>query len=66
MRLPESIKACGVALVATLAACGGGVGEPGANPNVTNSPDTRLHPEAYVERWWPGCAEDKPCPQAAR
>jgi hypothetical protein len=66
MRTPRSIKACGICLclVVVLAACGGGGGDPGANPNLDNSPTTKLHPQAYVERWWPECKEAATCQKA--
>lgn len=59
MVISQSMKACGIALPLSvaIAACGGGGGEPGVSPHTNNGADVRLHPEAYVERWWPGCGE---------
>ncbi|WP_420473269.1 hypothetical protein [Noviherbaspirillum sp. ST9] len=65
----QSVKACTIALplAVAIAACGGGGGDPGVSPQANNGADTRLHPETYVERWWPGCSEGAPCtPLAAR
>lgn len=59
MVLVRSMKA--VPLVLILAACGGGGGEPGVAPQAGNGAETRLHPETYIERWWPDCNERVPC-----
>ena len=60
----QSTKTCGIALAMTLAACGGGGGDPGVSPHANNDADTKLHPETHVERWWPGCSEGNPCTQS--
>lgn len=66
MRILQSIRTCVICLplVVAMTACGGGGGDPGANPNLDNSPTTKLHPQAYVERWWPECTEAATCPKA--
>ena len=66
MHTSHSIKACAIAVSLAVVACGGGGGDPGISPHANNSPTTKLHPEVYVERWWPGCEEGNPCiPPAA-
>lgn len=66
MALSTGMKACGIGVLLAfqLGACGGGGGEPGVSPQANNGADTRLHPETYVERWWPECPEGKPCATA--
>lgn len=64
MVILQSMKACGIALplVVAMAACGGGGGDPGVSPQASNGADTRLHPETYVEHWWPQCDGGTSCP----